>query len=320
MSMEISSLNEVASNSQPSEAAGERSAVQNGDVKIEINGGASRTSDMKGLEITREDVKANQDGIKTSRKTKERVAEIHNTYVRRIFASCGQDLSLQAIGMEYAEHLPKASRGNDIQEFKHACEAQYNAFLAAVRDAGLSENMVILDENMQARQNELIEQMETNTEAVNQHTTEVGAQVTENVNNHTTEVGAQVIRKVNRHIDSAKYELEKDISGAEYIVIQQQRQDAVLQAKRQTLSDLLTTEQVEVWPGTGHYRDTTVQWLGSAADRVLADNELSFRQKKEAMDELIRMVDKEIIISAQDRSNFENKYFRDIRVHEHDTL
>ena len=65
----------------------------------------------------------------------------------------------------------------------------------------------------------------------------------------------------------------------------------------------------------GEYRDATVKWLGSAADRVMGDTELPFDKKKEALDELIRMVDEEVIISDGDRATFEGKYLKDTRNH-----
>ncbi len=88
------------------------------------------------------------------------------------------------------------------------------------------------------------------------------------------------------------------------------KQTAVLQSKRQAISDMLGHEAV-------FYRDKTVKWLGSSADRVFADQELSFKKKEEALDELTRMVDEEWVISDADRAEFENKYFKDTREHRH---
>ena len=88
------------------------------------------------------------------------------------------------------------------------------------------------------------------------------------------------------------------------------KQTAVLLSKRQAISDMLGHEAV-------FYLDKTVKWLGSSADRVFADQELSFKKKEEALDELTRMVDEEWVISDADRAEFENKYFKDTREHRH---
>lgn len=92
---------------------------------------------------------------------------------------------------------------------------------------------------------------------------------------------------------------------------------AVLQSKRQAISDMLGHEDRENF---GVYRDITVKWLGSSADRVFADKELTFEKKKEALDELTRMIDEESVISAKDKEEFENKYFKETTVREHDHL
>lgn len=88
-----------------------------------------------------------------------------------------------------------------------------------------------------------------------------------------------------------------------------QNQNAKLTAKRQTLSDMLMNEVNEISPRPGHYRDSTVKWLGGAADRVIGDTRLSQEQKEQALDELIRMVDEEIVISDGDKEKFNDTYF-----------
>ena len=121
-----------------------------------------------------------------------------------------------------------------------------------------------------------------------------------NINRHTTETGNRVIKEVNEHTTAE--EEKTRLSN---------QQQAVLDAKRQTMSDMLMNEVNESFPGAGHYRDKTVKWLGSSADRVMASTGLTFEQKKEALDELTRMVDEENIISDGDRAAFEAKYFYD---------
>lgn len=98
--------------------------------------------------------------------------------------------------------------------------------------------------------------------------------------------------------------------SAEHLETRKQDQkQAVLNAKRQTLSDMLMNEVNEIDPGHGRYRDITVKWLGSAADRIMAGTDLTFEEKKEALDELVRMVDEENVISDGDKAAFEAKYF-----------
>lgn len=141
---------------------------------------------------------------------------------------------------------------------------------------------------------------------INEHTDAAVADGVKQVNEHTDAAVADGVKQVNEH--TSKEHNQTRLEG---------RQNDVLLMKRDTLSDMLTTEQVERWPGNGAYRDSTVQWLGSSADRIMADNELTFQQKQEAMNELIRMVDEENIISDGDKAAFENKYFVEHRPHSH---
>lgn len=137
----------------------------------------------------------------------------------------------------------------------------------------------------------------------------------ETVNGHTTAEVDRGIKAVNDHSDKNTADIKNNA-----------QKQAVLDAKRQTLSDMLMNEVNEGFVGTGigsfgvglssgEYRDATVKWLGSAADRVMGDTELPFDKKKEALDELIRMVDEEVIISDGDRATFEGKYLKDTRNH-----
>ena len=93
-----------------------------------------------------------------------------------------------------------------------------------------------------------------------------------------------------------------------------QNENAKLTAKRQTLSDMLNEEisglNIGKLPGTGGiYRDSTIKWLGGAADRVIGDSKLTPEQKEKALDELIRMVDEELVITDGDKEEFNNTYF-----------
>lgn len=133
---------------------------------------------------------------------------------------------------------------------------------------------------------------------VNAHTTSEA----DRVNKHTTVEVNRGVNEVNAHTSHEAQETR--LSG--------QRQ-AVLDAKRQTISDMLMHEDSAEWGGV--YRDSTVNWLGSAADRVMGDTKLTFEQKKEALDELVRMVDEENVISDGDKTAFESRYFWDHEQH-----
>lgn len=160
--------------------------------------------------------------------------------------------------------------------------------------------------NINNNTNERVGQAEEN---INSHTDERVGQAEDNINRHTTETVNRGVRAVNEHTTA---EAEKTRLS--------NQQQAVLDAKRQTMSDMLMNEVNESFPGAGHYRDKTVKWLGSSADRVMASTELTFEQKKEALDELTRMVDKENIISDGDRAAFEEKYFYETRRRERDHI
>lgn len=159
------------------------------------------------------------------------------------------------------------------------------------------ERVTAAETNINNNTNERVGQAEEN---INSHTDERVGQAEDNINQHTTETVNRGVREVNEHTTA---EAEKT-----RLTNQQQ---AVLDAKRQTISDMLMNEANESFPGAGHYRDKTVKWLGSSADRVMASTGLTFEQKKEALDELVRMVDEENVISDGDRAAFEAKYFYD---------
>lgn len=119
---------------------------------------------------------------------------------------------------------------------------------------------------------------------------------------HTTEVGEKIENTVVNVGDEIKAHTTKEHQATR----KQSQQQAVLDAKRQTISDMLTNELSEFGSG---YRDSVVKWLGSSADRVMAGTDLTYEEKKEALDELVRMVDEENCISDEDRAAFEAKYF-----------
>ena len=345
--------------------------------------------------------------MRTSAKTKERVANIHNKYAYMILASAGDDPSLKALANAHIQELPRASYKRDLAEYARDCQAKLDAFRADAQRLGLAGSLVILDENATDRAALAEHAADERANAIKETVANTGERVIKTVNTHTDEVGAglkntvknegaatrrqvratgrNVIRQVNRHttaetdrgisanaqntsaivgVDAPGYTVQDEKTGqrllyngeaveesAVYLVNWSNRREAdrvirevnehttqvsqltqqqtqVLQSKRQAISDMLTKEQTEAGFGvglgvfgagisSGLYKDKTIKWLGSAADRVMADSELSFDQKKEALDELIRMVDEENVIDDSDRAAFESKYLKETREHDH---
>lgn len=111
--------------------------------------------EASGLSITKEDVKDAQDelGIRTSVKTKERVAAMRNEYAQKILSSCAEGCppELKGVAMAYVQELPMASRGRDIQNFKAACEAKLDAFRGTAQRMGLGIYLMQMEENNQSR-------------------------------------------------------------------------------------------------------------------------------------------------------------------------
>ena len=421
-----------------------------------------------GLTVTKEDVKAGQVklGIRTSAKTKELVANMRNEYAQKIMAYCGEGCppALKAVALSYAQELPMASRGRDIQNFKAACEAKLDAFRGTAQRMGLGEYLIQMERNNQARfdlgeasadlrqaETELtiVETGQAVTGAVNEHTDEVaegvkneihkeGAAnraetrrqgrltrgvihsecaatrqvvhneaaaikqkvddasdlVTDNVgtmigtpgvgrtkqvsdgsggtkevrvvqysdgrevevDNHDTalgrsddntdlltrnvgsmlgipsvgetrkvsdgngntreefvvtdtkgnKTGLQPSDTVNGHVTDEANRVNAHTTKEHQQTRLQNQQQAVLDQKARTLHMMLNHEENTL----GLYRDSTVKWLGNAADRVMAGTDLSFTDKKAALDELTRMVDEENVISDADKAEFEATYFR----------
>lgn len=81
--------------------------------------------------------------------------------------------------------------------------------------------------------------------------------------------------------------------------------NTVLTSKRQAISDTLGHEDRENF---GSYRDTTVRWIEQTADEIIADPNLTQKQKEDALDELNRMIDEENVISDKDKENFNRDY------------
>ena len=126
--------------------------------EIDLKEAKAKTSEeafeVSGLKITKEDVKAAQGelGIRTSAKTKQRIADMHNTYAQKFLSACKDaPAEFKALAMQYAQELPKASRGSDIQGYKAACEAKLDAFRSAARDMGMQNFLREMEENADDR-------------------------------------------------------------------------------------------------------------------------------------------------------------------------
>ena len=117
-----------------------------------------------GLTVTKEDVKENQDGFKTSAKTKKQVAEIRNKYAHKFIAACGDNQELKAIAFQFINELPKSSRHRDLDEFKTACETKYQEFIAKTTeinssdvtcDTGMSSDNIVIGQKPDMTDNNL---------------------------------------------------------------------------------------------------------------------------------------------------------------------
>lgn len=269
-----------------------------------------------------------------------RTIEIHNQYAKQIFTEgYGDDPALMNLAKQYIAELPKAARKGQERDYIAACETKLEAFRAAVRDYNLSVNQGIIDNNAQVRHDEselnanlreaqtqrvvaqtgrtVINQVNAHTDesndaqtgAINANTNRVGNSVVRRVNAHTDEVGNKVIHDVNEHTDKVGNNVIRQVNqhttAKHKQTRQYEQQQAVLDAKRQTMSDMLTNELSQ----GGTYQDSTVKWLGKAADRIMAATDLTFEQKKAALDELTRMIDEENVISDGDKNAFEATYF-----------
>lgn len=272
----------------------------------------------------------------------ERTIEIHNNYAKKIFTEAygTDDPDITALAKAYISELPKAARKGQERDFIAACEQKLEAFRNAVQNHKLGVNQQILDENAQARHEEgenaadlrsedvkqtVVRTGKKTTQDVNANTNKVVGEATQNINAntnravnsavkrinaHTTnevnrgvgEVNAHTTKEVNRGVGEVNAHTTKEHNATRL----QNQQQAVLDAKRQTMTDMLVNEVGQVG---GTYRDSTVKWLGSAADRIMAATDLTFSEKKAALDELTRMIDEENVISDGDKNEFEARYF-----------
>lgn len=166
--------------------------------------------EASGLSITKEDVKVAQDelGIRTSAKTKERVAAMRNEYAQKILSSCAEGCppELKGVAMAYVQELPMASRGRDIQNFKAACEAKLDAFRGTAQRMGLGIYLMQMEENNQSR-HDLSEvaadlrQTETKLTVV-----QTGIQVRDDVNTHSDELEAATQKIVRQEAQAGRAE------------------------------------------------------------------------------------------------------------------
>lgn len=125
--------------------------------EIDLKEAKAKTSEeafeASGLKITKEDVKAAQGeaGIRTSAKTKERVAKMYNDCARQILTECGDNIQLKALASECLKSLPKSSRGGDLQLYRAECNNVLYAFRSAARDMGMQNFLREMEENADDR-------------------------------------------------------------------------------------------------------------------------------------------------------------------------
>ena len=171
-----------------------------------------------GLTITKKDVKEAQDelGIRTSAKTKERVANMRNEYAQKIMAYCGEGCppTLKAVALSYVQELPMASRGRDIQNFKAACEAKLDAFRGTAQRMGLGEYLIQMEKMNQSRFDlgEVaadLRQTETELTVV-----QTGMEVIGNINAHTDEVGEATQKIVKKEGQTTRAYTGRKINSA----------------------------------------------------------------------------------------------------------
>lgn len=213
-----------------------------------------------GLSITKEDVKAAQDelGIRTSAKTKERVAAMRNEYAQKIMSYCveGCPPELKGAAMAYVQELPMASRGRDLQDFKSACEAKLDAFRGTAQRMGLGNYLVQMEKGNQARFNlaeTAADLRQTKTELT---VVQTGIQVQDNVNAHSDELEATTQKVVRQEGRAGRAETRKQGRLTRGTVRAEGR---ATRANQNRNTDLLTRNMGAMigTPGVGNTRTVT---------------------------------------------------------------
>ena len=233
-------------------------------TNVDMSQAKGNTSDAgfeaSGLSITKEDVKDAQDelGIRTSVKTKERVAAMRNEYAQKILSSCAEGCppELKGVAMAYVQELPMASRGRDIQNFKAACEAKLDAFRGTAQRMGLGIYLMQMEENNQSR-HDLAEvaadlrQTETELTVV-----QTGIQVRDDVNAHSDELEAATQKVVRQEAQAGRAETRRQGRLTRGTVRAEGR---ATRANDNRNTDLLTRNMgaISGTPGVGNTRTVT---------------------------------------------------------------
>ena len=209
----------VGGGASPQNAEAAPANVDLKDAKAQTSEAAFEKS---GLAISKEDVKQDQDGIRTSAATKERVAETYNEYAKTIYNTCaGAPPELKAIAQQYIAELPKSSRRADLQAYKAQCETKLEGFRSAVRDAGLGQYLQAMEVANEARHAFTSTQLEQSTQDIKNTVVDVGEAVIKHDDENTTEIKSSIhkaevnikkntdrqvgyaIRKINKNTNAA---------------------------------------------------------------------------------------------------------------------
>lgn len=166
-------------------------------ANVDLKDAKAKTSEAafekSGLSISKEDVKQDQDGIRTSAATKERVAETYNEYAKKIYNTCaGAPPELKAIAQQYIAELPKSSRRADLQAYKAQCETKLEGFRGAVRDAGLGQYLQAMELSNEVRHGLTSVQLEKATQDIKNTVVDTGEAVIKNAEEKTTEIKSSI--------------------------------------------------------------------------------------------------------------------------------
>lgn len=244
---------------------------------------------------------------------KQTVVNTGNNVVKRVNANTNRKIN-KAVANINAHTTAETDRGISANAQNTSAMLGVDAYGYTVKDENgdreLYNGFVVADENSAVGKNlhnmrvlhgvdydnsyieDCVVQVTTDGKEVYRENTTLGRmdKTRDDVNNHTTAEATRVIEQ-----NRAQHEKTR----------QAVQDNNVLQAKRQTLSDMLGHEDIENF---GVYRDSTVKWLGGSADKIMSNNKLNQKQKEEALDELTRMADEESVITDGDKEEFNKKY------------
>ena len=214
---------------------------------VDLTKAKAKTTDaafeQSGLAITREDVKANQDGIRTSGATKDRVAATYNEYAKTIYDTCaGAPPELKALAQQYIAELPKSSRRADLQAYRAQCTAKLEGFRSAVRDAGMGKYLQAMEEANDIRYEATQQNIDQTKTTVVLATAEAVKEVKENSDANTKDVKqtikrseTNINRNTNRQVGSAVIRINNNTTRL------------VKQSTADNLHNLKVTGRVNSW-------------------------------------------------------------------------